>query len=144
VTRFLTYLAKNHLVTQITQVIPSLPKDQYVRTCRQVVLHPSLFACHQTARVHLVRRCCVLAYWLAYALYQVSQSGKVDLIFNIVDFDGITRIRCRAMRGPLTISDTTSRMDLFCTWACEWPLHMKDVVHADGEWPWASNAGLPA
>jgi hypothetical protein len=48
------------------------------------------------------------------------------------------------MRGLLTIADTTSRMDLSCTWAYEWPLHMKDVVHADGWWPWARNPELPA
>ena len=113
--RVLTYLAKNHLVSHITHVIPFLPKGQYVRACRQVVLHPSLFACHQTARVHLVRRCWVLAYWLAEALHQVPQKGQVDLIFDIVGCDDITRIRCREMLGRLTISDTTSHMDLSWT-----------------------------
>jgi hypothetical protein len=144
VTLFLTYHEKNHLVTQIKHVVPSLPKDQNVRACRQVELNLSLFECHQTARVHLVRRGCVLAYWLAYALHQVPQIERVDLIFDIVDFDDITRMQCREKIGLLTIADTMSRIDLSCTWACEWPLHMKDVIHADGWWQWASSAGLPA
>jgi hypothetical protein len=140
----LTYHAKNHLVTQIKNVVPSLPKDQHVSACWQVELNLSLFEFHQTARVHLARRDCLLAYWLAYALHQVPQIENVDLIVDIVDVDDITLIQCREMRGLLTIADTTSRIDVSCTWACEWSLHMKDVVHADSWWQWASSAGFPA
>jgi hypothetical protein len=94
--------------------------------------------------VYLVRRGCLLAYWLAYTLHQVPQIERVDLIFDIVDCDDITRMQCRDMLGLLTIADTTNCIHLSCTWACEWPLHMKHVIHADGWWQWASSAGLPA
>jgi len=135
---------KNHLVTQITHVLPSLPKDQPVRACRPVELNRPLLGFHQTTRVPLARRGCVLAYWLVYALHHVPQRDKVDLIVDIVDCDDITRIQCGEMIGALTIADTISRIDLSSTWACEWPLRMKDVVHTNGWWPWASSAGLPA
>ena len=48
------------------------------------------------------------------------------------------------MLGRLTIAETTSGMDVSCPGACEWPLPMQDVIHADGWWPWVSRAGLPA
>jgi hypothetical protein len=36
------------------------------------------------------------------------------------------------MIGLLTIAETMSRIDVSYTWAYEWPLSMKDVIHADG------------
>jgi hypothetical protein len=60
-TLFLTCHAKNNLLTQIKKVVPPLPKDHNVSAFRQVELNPSLFEFHQTARVHLARRCRLLA-----------------------------------------------------------------------------------
>jgi len=66
------------------------------------------------------------------------------VIFAIVDFDDIPLIQCRKMIGLLAIADATSRIDLSGPWACVWPLHTKDIVHADSWWQWARRAGLPA
>jgi len=52
---------KNNLLTQIKQVVPSLPKDHNVSAFRQVKLDPLLFELHKTTSVHFTRHCCVLA-----------------------------------------------------------------------------------
>jgi hypothetical protein len=64
--------------------------------------------------------------------------------FARVDFDDITLMQCRNMLGLLARADATSGMDLSCMGTCAWPLHMKDVVHADCWWQGARSAGLPA
>ena len=60
-TFFLTCHAKNHLVTQRKEVVPSLPKDHHVSAFRQVELNPLLFELHQPTRLHFACRGCVVA-----------------------------------------------------------------------------------
>src|SRR4029434_1088120 len=132
------------LVTQIKEVVLSLPQDHHVRAFRQVKLNPLLFELHQPTRLHFAGRGCVLAYGLAYALHHVPQIGKVNLGFALVDFDDIPLMQLGKMVGLLPITDATSRIDLSGPWAYQRPLHMKDVVHVDAWWQWARRAGLPA
>ena len=103
-TLFLTYHAKNNLLTQRKKVVPSLPQDHHVSAFRQVEVNPLLFEFHQTARLHFARRGCVLAEWLAYALHHVPQIGKVYVVFALVDFDDIALMQGRKMIRLLAIA----------------------------------------
>jgi hypothetical protein len=73
VTLFLTWYAKTNLVTQIKEVVPSLPKDHYVRAFRQVELNPLLFEFHQPTRVHFGSR----TYWLRVISRHLPQAACV-------------------------------------------------------------------
>ena len=133
-TLFLTCHTKHNLVARITHGVPSLPKAPNDSAFRQVEWKPWRGELHQTARVPLARRGCVLASWRAYPLHQGLQIGTVQVVFALVDVDAITLMQCRNMIGRLPRADATRRMDWSGPWACERPLHRHAVVHAEGWW----------
>jgi hypothetical protein len=144
VTRFLTCHTNNTLVTRITHVVPSLPKDHHDRAFRQVAWNPWRSAFHQTTSVPWARRGGVWASWRASALHHVPQLGQGHVVFARVDVDDSTLMPCRPMRGLLPRAAATCRIALSGPGAWAWPLPRQDVVDAEGWWSWARRAGWPA